>query len=132
MSNTRIVAGPGFRICFDDEPHYLRGYVFDGTDSQAVSIAMWNMLAAECDARQAQCLLVLEDLLSTITVAEIEPVIDAMHAAGLAKVRIAFVELRDDIQGSELGEIMCRERGMTVRNFSDETEARRWLVYGSG
>ena len=36
MSNTRITAGPGFRICFDDEPHYLRGYVFDGTDSQAV------------------------------------------------------------------------------------------------
>ncbi len=130
MSNTRITAGPGFRICFDDEPHYLRGYVFDGTDSQAVSIAMWNMLAAECRARQADRLLVLEDLISTVDVAEIESVIDAMLAAGLAEVRIAFVELRDDIQGSELGESMCLERGIVTRIFSNEPEARRWLVYG--
>ncbi|MDQ3039241.1 MAG: hypothetical protein M3Q51_03790 [Pseudomonadota bacterium] len=130
MSNTRITAGPGFRICFDDEPNYLRGYVFDGTDSQAVSIAMWNLLAAECHATQADRLLVLEDLVSTVDVAEIEMVIDAMFAAGLDKVRIAFVELREDIQGSELGESMCLERGIVTRIFSNEPEARRWLVYG--
>ena len=38
MSNTRVVEGPGFRICFDDEPDYLRAYVFDGADSQAFSL----------------------------------------------------------------------------------------------
>ena len=131
MSNTRVDAGPGFRICFDDEPDYLRAYVFDGADSQAVSIAMWQMLAAECEAQQATRLLVLEDLISTVDVPEIEGVIDAMEQAGMARFRCAFVELRDDIQGSELGEIMCRERGITIRIFSQETEARRWLIYGS-
>jgi len=130
MTNTRVLAGPGFRVCFDDEPDYLRAYVFDGADSVEVSSAMWRMLGDECRATSATRMLVLEDLLSTVDVPDIVQVVDAMFAAGLAHVRIAFVELRDDIQGSEIGESMCLERGMTIRIFSQETEARRWLIYG--
>jgi hypothetical protein len=130
MSNTRVIGGHGFRICLDDEPDYLRAYVFDGTDSVQVSSEMWHLLGQECRATSARRLLVLEDLMSTVEVPEISQVVDAMFDAGLADVRIAFVELRDDIQGSEFGESMCLERGMTVRIFSQETEARRWLVYG--
>ena len=63
-------------------------------------------------------------------VPQIGQVVDAMFDAGLVDVRIAFVELRDDIEGSELGETMCLERGMTIRIFSQETLARRWLIYG--
>lgn len=130
MSNTRVVAGPGFRICFDDEPDYLRAYVFDGTDSLEVSTEMWRMLGEEGRAVGAQKLLVLEDLLSTVEVPEIEQVVDSIFAAGLGAVRLAFVELRDDIQGSEFGESLCLERGMVLRIFSQEAQARRWLIYG--
>ncbi|MES2858589.1 MAG: hypothetical protein V4704_05360 [Pseudomonadota bacterium] len=131
MSNTRIKAGPGFRICFDDEPGYLRAFVFDGTDSQEVSIAVWKMIGAECGELRATRLLVLEDLRSTVDVPDIEAVVDSLADAGLKDVRTAFVELREDIQGSELAEILCSERGMVIRIFSNETEARRWLVYGN-
>ena len=130
MSNTRVRGGHGFRICFDDEPDYLRAYVFDGTDSMEVSCAMWQMLAAECEAKGAERLLVLEDLMSTVEVAGIEDIVVAMEQAGMARYRCAFVELRDDIQGNELGEIMCRERGITIRVFVQEPQARRWLIYG--
>ncbi len=130
MSNTRVANGPGFRICFDDELDYLRAYVFDGSDSLEVSSAMWHMLGDECRATSSNKLLVLEDLVSTVDVPQIEQVVDAMFDAGLADIRIAFVELRDDIQGSELGESMCLERGMVIRIFSEEPQARRWLVYG--
>lgn len=130
MSNTRVVAGPGFRICFDDEPDYLRAYVFDGSDSLEVSIAMWRILGEECRATGARRLLVLEDLLSTVEVPQIGQVVDAIFDAGLAGVRLAFVELRDDIEGSELGESMCLERGMSIRIFAQESPARRWLIYG--
>ena len=129
MSNTRIVNGPGFRICYEDEPGFLRAYVFDGTDSLAVSSAMWQMLGAECDAAGMQRLLVVEDLLETVESADIETVIAAVEAAGFGARRTAFVELRDDIQGSEQGEIYCRERGIALRVFSNEGEARRWLLY---
>ena len=131
MSNTRVVAGPGFRICFDDEPDYLRAYVFDGTDSLEVSTHMWHLLGEECRAVGARRLMVLEDLLSTVEVPEIEQVVDAVFAAGLCDVRLAFVELRDDIEGSEYGESMCLERGMVLRIFSQEAQARRWLIYGA-
>ena len=129
MSNTRVVNGPGFKVCYEDEPSYLRAYVFDGTDSVEVSIAMWRMLAAEAAAVGATRIMVLEDLLSTVDLQELGQVIDAIEAAGMGRFRSAFVELRDDIQGSELGEIMLQERGITIRIFSNETEARHWLIY---
>ena len=130
MSNTRVVNGPGFKVCYEDEPSYLRAYVFDGTDSVEVSIAMWRMLAAEGAAVGATRMLILEDLVSTVELQDLGTVIDAIESAGMGRFRSAFVELRDDIQGSELGEIMLQERGITCRIFSNETEARHWLLYG--
>ncbi len=130
MSNTRVVNGPGFKVCYEDEPSYLRAYVFDGTDSVEVSIAMWRMLAAEGAAVGATRMLILEDLVSTVGLDDLAAVIDGIEAAGMGRFRSAFVELRDDIQGSELGEIMLQERGITIRIFSNETEARHWLLYG--
>ena len=130
MSNTRVVNGPGFKVCYEDEPSYLRAYVFDGTDSVEVSIAMWRMLAAEGAAVGATRMLILEDLVSTVGLEDLAAVIDGIEAAGMGRFRSAFVELRDDIQGSELGEIMLQERGITIRIFSNETEARHWLLYG--
>ena len=130
MSNTRVVNGPGFKVCYEDEPGYLRAYVFDGTDSVAISIAMWRMLAAEGAAVGATKMLILEDLVSTVGLEDLGTVIDGIEAAGMGRFRSAFVELRDDIQGSELGEIMLQERGITIRIFSNETEARHWLLYG--
>ena len=131
MSNARVVNGPGFKICYEDESGYLRAYVFDGTDSVEVSIAMWRMLAAEATAVGATRMLILEDLVSTVGVEDLGKVVDGIEAAGMDRFRSAFVELRDDIQGSELGEIMLQERGITIRLFSNETAARHWLLYGS-
>ena len=129
MSNTRVVNGPGFKVCYEDEPGYLRAYVFDGTDSVDISIAMWRMLAAEGGAVGATRMLILEDLVSTVGLDDLAKVIDAIEAAGMGRFRSAFVELRDDIQGSELGEIMLQERGITIRIFANENEAPHWLLY---
>ena len=130
MSAPRTVDGPGFRIRFESLPGYLRASVFDGTDSLAVSMAYWRMLGDECRATGATRLLVLEELQSTVDIADIHPLIEVMAEGGMASVRIAFVELLDDIAGSEYGEILCRERGITIRTFSSEDAARRWLLYG--
>ncbi|MBN8261357.1 MAG: hypothetical protein J0L59_03430 [Xanthomonadales bacterium] len=130
MTAARTVDGPGFRIQYQPGPGHLRAYVFDGVDSIDVSIAMWRMLGAECRARQVDRLLVVEDLAATVDTGELGRLTQAMEEAGFVGMRTAFVELRDDLPGNEFGEILCRERGMAIRVFSDETEARRWLVYG--
>lgn len=130
MIADRIVAGPGFSIGFRSEPGYLRAHVFGGTDSLDVSVAMWRMLGEECRRLAVSRLLVLEDLEATVDVPEIAAVVDAQVDAGFAAVRVAFVELREDIQGSELAEIYSQERGLSNRVFSNEDAARRWLMYG--
>ncbi len=130
MSGSRIVEGPGFKIRYDVEPGYLRAHVYEGTDSLEVSLAMWRMLGDECRTAGATRLLLLEELKGSIDREGIEETIDAMDHAGLAAFRIAFVELLDDIEGNEYGEILCLERGIIVRVFSDEDTARRWLLYG--
>ena len=130
MSSAVVVDGPGFKVRYKNEQGYLRAHVFGGRDSQAVSIAMWRMLADECRAVGAIRLLIVEELRESVDTAEIVPIIDAMEEGGLARVRIAFVELLDDIEGSEYGEILCRERGIVIRTFSGEDAARRWLLYG--
>lgn len=131
MSNTWVVPGPGFRICYDLHPDFLRAFVFDGTDSLEVSLAMWRMIASECEATKATRLLVVEDLQSTVDQAGIEAVVDAVATMSVAELRVAFVELREDIQGAEFGEILCQERGIEGRVFSHEADARRWLLYGT-
>lgn len=129
MSNSRTVNGPGFRIRYEDRPGYLRAHVFDGTDSPQVSVAMWRMLGSEFQAVGAQRMLVLEDLQATVEAQDVADVIDAIELAGFAQIRTAFVELREDVQGSEMGEIMCRERRIVMRVFSNEELARRWLLF---
>ena len=130
MNHQAVVEGPGFRIRFSNEDGYLRAHVFDGTDSQQVSIAMWTLLGEQCQRTGAKRLLVLEELLETVGICEVGPIIDAMEQGGMAAVRIAFVELLDDIEGSEYGEILCLERGILTRTFTSEDAARRWLIYG--
>lgn len=130
MSASRLIDGPGFRIRFDDEPGYLRAHVHDGTDSLEVSLAMWRMLGEECRVRAATRLLVLEELQGTVDTVNSGQIIDAMVEAGFIGVRIAFVELLDDIQGNEVAETLCLERGIITRIFSEENAARRWLLYG--
>lgn len=130
VSNPAIIDGRGFRIRFSSEDGYLRAHVFDGIDSQQVSIAMWTLLGEQCLAVGANRLLVLEELQDTVEIGDIVPIIDAMERSGLAAVRIAFVELVNELDGDELVEILCRERGILGRTFNDEGDARRWLLYG--
>lgn len=127
---SRVVDGPGFRIRYDGQPGYLRAHVYDGTDSLQVSMAMWRMLGEECRVRAATRLLVLEELQGTVDAVNSGQIIDAMVEAGFIGVRIAFVELLDDIQGNEVAETLCLERGIITRIFSEENTARRWLLYG--
>ena len=109
---------------------HLRAHVFDGTDSVPVSIAMWKLLAEQCREYSARRLLVLEDLAGSVDVADIGAVVAAIVGLGFAGIRIAFVELRDDMSVNEHGEILALEQGVTICVFGNESQARRWLLYG--
>jgi len=126
----QLLQGDGFKVQVDPRSGYLRAHVFDGTDSVQVSIAMWKLLGEQCRHYRAGRLLVLEDLADTVELADIDAVVKAMATFGFADIRIAFVELRDDMPGNEHAEILAADHGIRVMVFSNETAARRWLLYG--
>ena len=126
----QLLQGEGFKIQVEPHAGYLRAHVFDGTDSLQVSIAMWKMLGEQCRHYRAERLLVLEDLADTVEHADIDEVVRAMARFGFAGIRIAFVELRDDFPGNEHAEILAADHDIRVMVFSNETAARRWLLYG--
>ena len=125
------VDGQGFKVRFEQQHGYLRAYVHEGRDCLDVSIAMWRLLAEHCRQHGVRKLLVIEDLDGTVPPDQIEVVIDAMADFGFANIRTAFVELQDDLQGSELGSILASERGVEVYVTNDEFVARHWLMYGT-
>ena len=125
-----LVDGEGFKVRIEQQHGYLRAYVHDGRDSVAVSIAMWKLLSEQCALHGAKRLLVVEDLESTVDPDDIGKVIDAMAEFGFARIRTAFVEMQDDLQGSELGSILASERGVRVHVSNSEVVARHWLMYG--
>jgi hypothetical protein len=125
-----LLEGEGFRIRLEPQPGYLRAYVFDGEDSLDVSIAMWRLLGEECRLRGVNRLLVVEDLAGTLPPEDAEALIAAIMQLDLLQVRVAFVELRGDLQINEHVEILAVEQGLTAHVFSREAEARHWLLYG--
>ncbi len=134
MSQQRgeVLQGDGFKVALEIKRHdgYLRAYVFDGVDSRKVSVALWAFLATQCRRHAMKRLLVVEDLDDTIASADIDVIIDTMIDNGFTGIRTAFVELRDDYPVNEQGGIQALERGITAQVFSNETEARHWLMYG--
>lgn len=111
---------------------YLRAHVFDGTDSLQVSVAMWKLLAEQCRLHGQSQLLVIEDLAGTVDAAEIDTVVAAMASFGLADIRIAFVDLHEDVRTNEHAEILALEQDITIVVFGQESQAMHWLRYGSG
>lgn len=128
--SARRLEGSGFKVDIERHGDHLRAYVFDRIDSRDVSIAMWTLLAAECHQHAARRLLVVENLESSVDLADSEAIVEAMFDCGFAGIRTAFVELRDDLPCNERGEILALERGITVQVFSNEADARNWLLYG--
>lgn len=127
-----LLQGEGFKVELEIKRRddYLRAYVFDGVDSREVSIALWALLATQCRRHAMKRLLVVEDLEDTIASTDIDAIIATMIDNGFTGIRTAFVELRDDYPLNEQGGIQALERGITAQVFSNETEARRWLMYG--
>lgn len=122
--------GEGFRMRVQVHGAYLRAHVFDGVDSLQVSMAMWKLLAELCRAHGVRQLLVIEDLTASVDTGDIGTLVTAMVDFGLADIRIAFVDLQEDIHTNEDAGIQALECNITINNFGQEAQARHWLLYG--
>lgn len=127
------VEGAGYRLELDYEAPRLRARVVGGSDtSLAVTGEYWLRIADEVKARGARELLVIDGLQGEVmTDPDLERFFALIEGRGLEHARIAYVEARmDQMPRIEYAELMARERGYTIRMFSNETDAMIWLRHG--
>ena len=122
------------RVALTVEPHdgYLAIRVAGPSGDAAAQRDAWAGIARIAREHGARRLLVVEDLPTSGLGPVIEAVVVAV-AEGLARTRIAFVDLREGAQSfAEFGGMMARHRGVDVRVFARESEAVRWLLLAEG
>lgn len=123
---------PSYRLHFKDCGDYLRVEISGPGDSLETSLAYWREIAAECQRRATQSLLVVDALGGQpIKSVEMDQVIRALSDSCMKRVRVAYCELSSAyLPEAEYGELSAREIGYTVRVFAREDEAQLWLRYG--
>ena len=129
----KVVERPEYRLEFEFEPPRLCARIVGGRDTGlAVSSAYWLRIAEELRAVDASELLVIDGLQGEVmTDADLERFFALIDGSGLERARIAYVEARmDQMPRIEYAELMARERGYTIRMFSNEADAAIWLRHG--
>ena len=130
---TKVVEDPSYRLEFQFEVPRLCARILGGRDTGlGVSSAYWLRIAEEVRATGAGELLVIDGLQGEVmSDADLERFFVLIEGSGLEHARIAYVEARmDQMARIEYAELMARERGYTIRMFSNETDAMIWLRHG--
>jgi hypothetical protein len=93
----------------------------------------WLRMAQRRRALGATQLLLLDAKESDVMSQEdLEQFFVAIEGQGLEQARIAYVEGRvDQMPRIQEAELMALERGYRIRMFSNESDARLWLRYGT-
>ena len=120
-------ASKPYSITFEERPDYLYVYVAGDRDSYAISIAYWQEVARECKARGTNRVLIDENIVQNVSVAEIYQVASEIPAM-FSGIAIAFRDRHaDQAEINQFGELVARNRGVIGKFFVDLEEAERWL-----
>lgn len=122
----------GFSIDFRVEAACVEARVTGRIDSPEAAVMMFLQIAARLQGSDASRVLVLDETDGRVPTAnEFADIVKRIQDSGLERARVAYV----DVPGSavarmEVGEVIARERGFTVKVFDHEAMARIWLRYG--
>lgn len=112
----------------EHRPDYLYVYIEGEHDSYAISHAYWTEISLECERVKASRLMVDENLIENVSVAEMYQI--ASEIPGMfSGISIAFVDRHaDQAELNEFGELVAVNRGVTGKFFVDEKDAEEWLL----
>lgn len=121
-----------FELSYRYEGGCLDTRVTGGIDTLDAMVDMFMGIAAELRRQQPAALLVLDETTSMVPSAEqFVELARRMEGGGFDGVRTAYVDVRGNaLARIEVGEIIAREHGYTLRVFDNEKLARIWLRYG--
>jgi hypothetical protein len=132
--NREVLTGTGYRLELEFQPPLLCVQIYGDADSSLpVTREYWLRMAQRRRALGATQLLLLDAKESDVMSQEdLEQFFVAIEGQGLEQARIAYVEGRvDQMPRIQEAELMALERGYRIRMFSNESDARLWLRYGT-
>ena len=109
-------------------------YIFvqvSGENSYERSLDLWKNIAKACENHQCFKILGVSNMKNPLKIIDAYNHIDIAKETGHIPYRhVAWVEMNPDaIQSLDFIETVISNRGLAnVRIFSDETEARKWLL----
>jgi hypothetical protein len=119
----------GFRIQFSPHAAGLRADVV-GTNSMENTIAYWEAILREIQARRPRGLLLVDRMQGNpLSAQEWLSLVEAMAGQGLETVRIAHVKPLG-LERIEYCEMFAKEAGLDARVFDNEATADLWLRHG--
>ena len=121
-----------YSMSFEDRTGFLQATVSGPSDSHAISVAYWRVIADECRQRGRSKVLVLEQLGDHEGRRDLPRLVDEVLAMGFDRIQVAFVVSRlERLAEMEHGEILALERGGYGRVFANVEPAEHWLRHGA-
>ena len=124
--------GAGCALVFRIEGDCLEARASGTIGSMEAFIGFFADIAAELRRTGLRRVLILDRTRSIVPdEAQFQRLARAMAGLGFDAVRTAFVDVRGNSIGRiEIGEIIARAHGCTLRVFDDAQQAGLWLRYG--
>lgn len=117
-----------YQISVEQRPDYLYVYVEGEKDSYAISKAFWTEVALECERVKASRVMVDENLLENVSVADMYRIASEIPSM-FSGISIAFVDRHaDQAELNEFGELVAVNRGVTGKFFVHAKDAEEWLL----
>lgn len=118
-----------YRIKFEHRSEYLYAYVSGEHDSAEISLAFWREIAAEYRKTNYQKILIEEDILESVSPADMYEIGSEIPKLGFTNVRVAFFDrYLDHHELNQFGVLVATNRGLRSRVFSDFAQAEKWLL----
>jgi hypothetical protein len=118
-----------YDLTFEHRNGYLYAYVEGDNDSYEISRAFWQEIADAVSQTGAGKVLIDENIVQSVSIAEVFQLASELPKMGFGSTRIAFVDrYLDQHEVNSFGELVAVNRGLNGKAFNDVGEAESWLL----
>lgn len=118
-----------YELKFEDRPGYLYACIEGNEDSLEISRSYWQAVADEVNAREADAVLIEENIPVNGSFGEVFQLGSEIPRMGFGRCKVAFFDrFLDQLEINAFGELVATNRGLNGRVFNTAEDAVEWLL----
>lgn len=118
-----------YRLRFEERPGYLYACIDGISDSLDISRSYWQAVADEVQARDAEAVLIEENIPVNGTFADVFQLATEIPTMGFGRCKVAFFDrYLEQHEINAFGELVATNRGLNGRVFNSYDDALEWLL----